>query len=162
MSDVHELADRFFAAIEAGDIATVREVYAPDAEIWHNTDGLVQSPDDNARTLGWIAANLRDVSYTKIKRSATEDGFVQQHVLVATNRAGDAHRGRGVHRHHGPRRPHHAARRVPRLGVRRRDHGPLTGGSATPRTTAAWTACRSPRRASAPRRAPGGWRRHRP
>ena len=88
MSDVHELADRFFAAIEAGDIATVREVYAPDAEIWHNTDGLVQSPDDNARTLGWIAANLRDVSYTKIKRSATEDGFVQQHVLVATNRAG--------------------------------------------------------------------------
>ncbi len=89
MSDVHELADRFFAAIEAGDIATVREVYAPDAEIWHNTDGLVQSPDDNARTLGWIAANLRDVSYTKVKRSATEDGFVQQHVLVATNRAGE-------------------------------------------------------------------------
>jgi ketosteroid isomerase-like protein len=88
MSDVHELADRFFAAIEAGDIAAVRDIYAPDAEIWHNTDGLVQSPDDNARTLGWIAANLRDVSYTKVKRSATDDGFVQQHVLVATNRAG--------------------------------------------------------------------------
>src|SRR5688572_6249739 len=88
MSDVHELADRFFAAIEAGDIAAVRDIYAPDAEIWHNTDGLVQSPDDNARTLGWIAANLRDVSYTKVKRSATDDGFVQQHVLAATNRAG--------------------------------------------------------------------------
>jgi ketosteroid isomerase-like protein len=88
MSDVHELADRFFAAIEAGDIAAVRDIYAPDAEIWHNTDGLVQSPDDNARTLGWIAANLRDVRYTEIKRSATADGFVQQHVLVATNRAG--------------------------------------------------------------------------
>ena len=88
MSDVNELADRFFAALEAGDIAAVREVYAPDAEIWHNTDGLVQSPDDNARTLGWITTNLRDVSYTKVKRSATEDGFVQQHVLVATNRAG--------------------------------------------------------------------------
>ncbi|HEU4841934.1 MAG TPA: nuclear transport factor 2 family protein [Ilumatobacteraceae bacterium] len=88
MSDVHELADRFFAAIEAGDIAAVRDIYAPDAEIWHNTDGLVQSPDDNARTLGWIAANLRDVTYTKVKRSATDDGFVQQHVLVATNRAG--------------------------------------------------------------------------
>jgi ketosteroid isomerase-like protein len=88
MSDIHELADRFFAAIEAGDIAAARDIYAPDAEIWHNTDGLVQSPDDNARTLGWIAANLRDVSYTKVKRSATDDGFVQQHVLVATNRAG--------------------------------------------------------------------------
>jgi ketosteroid isomerase-like protein len=88
MSDALAIADRFFAAIEAGDIAAVRDIYAPDAEIWHNTDGLVQSPDDNARTLGWIAANLRDVSYTKVKRSATDDGFVQQHVLVATNRAG--------------------------------------------------------------------------
>jgi ketosteroid isomerase-like protein len=88
MPDALAIADRFFAAIEAGDLAAVREIYAPDAEIWHNTDGLVQGPDDNARTLGWIAANLRDVSYTKVKRSATDDGFVQQHVLVATNRAG--------------------------------------------------------------------------
>jgi ketosteroid isomerase-like protein len=88
MSDAIALADRFFAAVEAGDLATVREIYAPDAEIWHNTDGLVQGPADNARTLGWIAANLRDVRYTQIRRSATGTGFVQQHVLVATNRAG--------------------------------------------------------------------------
>jgi ketosteroid isomerase-like protein len=88
MSDVLELADRFFAAIEAGDIAAVRELYAPDAEIWHNTDGLVQTPDDNARTLTWITANLGGLSYTNIKRSATDDGFVQQHVTVVTNRAG--------------------------------------------------------------------------
>jgi ketosteroid isomerase-like protein len=89
VSDAPALADRFFAAIEAGDIAAVRDLYAPDAEIWHNTDGVVQGPDDNARTLSWIAANLRDVSYTEVRRSATDDGFVQQHVLVATNRAGD-------------------------------------------------------------------------
>jgi ketosteroid isomerase-like protein len=89
MSDTLALADRFFASIEAGDIAAVRDIYAPDAEIWHNTDGLVQTPDDNARTLGWITTNLRDLSYTKVKRSATDDGFVQQHVLVATNRAGN-------------------------------------------------------------------------
>jgi ketosteroid isomerase-like protein len=87
-TDALELADRFFAAIEAGDIAAVREIYAPDAEIWHNTDLVVQTPDDNARTLGWITTNLRDVQYTQIRRSATDDGFVQQHVLVATNRAG--------------------------------------------------------------------------
>lgn len=88
MSDAIALAERFFAAIEAGDIATVREIYAPDAEIWHNTDGVVQGRSDNVRTLGWIAANLRDVRYTQIRRSRTDDGFVQQHVLVATNRAG--------------------------------------------------------------------------
>ena len=83
------LAEKFFSAIEAGDVDALRQLYAPDAEIWHNTDGLVQTPDDNARTLGWITTNLRDISYTKIKRSVTDDGFVQQHVLVATNRAGD-------------------------------------------------------------------------
>jgi ketosteroid isomerase-like protein len=88
MDDALEVAERFFAAIEAGDIATVVDIYAPDAQIWHNTDGVVQTPQDNARTLTWVTTNLTDMSYTKIKRSATDDGFVQQHVLVATNRAG--------------------------------------------------------------------------
>jgi ketosteroid isomerase-like protein len=32
--------------------------------------------------------NLGELSYTDIRRSAIDDGFVQRHVLVATNRAG--------------------------------------------------------------------------
>jgi ketosteroid isomerase-like protein len=88
MSEHLDLAERFFKAIEAGDIDAVTEIYAPDAEIWHNNDGVVQGPADNARTLTWITQNLKDVAYTEIRRSATDDGFVQQHVLVATNRAG--------------------------------------------------------------------------
>ena len=88
MPDALDLAERLFAAIEAGDIDAVRGLYAPDAEIWHNTDGLAQGPDDNARTLAWVTTNLGDVRYTDVRRSATDTGFVQQHVLVATNRAG--------------------------------------------------------------------------
>jgi uncharacterized protein len=88
MSDHLELAERLFKAIEAGDIDAVEEIYAPDAEIWHNTDGLVQSPADNVRTLTWITTNLAGMAYTQIRRSATDDGFVQQHVLTLTNRAG--------------------------------------------------------------------------
>ena len=88
MSEHLDLAERFFKAIEAGDIEAVKEIYAPDAEIWHNTDGVVQAPVDNARTLTWITQNLEGMAYTDIRRSATDDGFVQQHVLVATNRAG--------------------------------------------------------------------------
>jgi ketosteroid isomerase-like protein len=88
MSDHLDVAQRLFEAIEAGDIDAVEKLYAPDAEIWHNTDGLVQSPADNLRTLTWVTTNLRDIAYTEIRRSATDDGFVQQHVLVATNRAG--------------------------------------------------------------------------
>jgi ketosteroid isomerase-like protein len=88
MSDHLEVAERLFKAIEAGDVDAVKDIYAPDAEIWHNTDGVVQSPADNVRTLTWLTTNLRDIAYTEIRRSATDDGFVQQHVLVLTNRAG--------------------------------------------------------------------------
>ena len=44
MSEHLDVAERLFKAIEAADIDAVREIYAPDAEIWHNTDGLVQGP----------------------------------------------------------------------------------------------------------------------
>jgi uncharacterized protein len=88
MSEHVELAERLFKAIEAGDIDAVRELYAPDAEIWHNTDNLVQTPADNARTLRWITTNLGDMAYTQVRRVVTEEGFVQQHVLTLTNRAG--------------------------------------------------------------------------
>ena len=52
--DTLELADRFFAAIETGDVDVLRELYHPDAEIWHNTDGVAQRRDDNLATLAWM------------------------------------------------------------------------------------------------------------
>jgi uncharacterized protein len=82
------LADRFFTAIGAGDLDAVRDIYADDAEIWHNPDGVVQTRDENLRTLGWVVTNLRDRSYDEVRRSATDDGFVQQHVLRATRADG--------------------------------------------------------------------------
>jgi ketosteroid isomerase-like protein len=88
MSDALAVADRLFTAIEAGDLDTVRALYDPAAEVWHNTDGVVQRRDENLATLAWVVRNLRGLRYTDIRRSATDDGFVQRHVLVATNRAG--------------------------------------------------------------------------
>ena len=87
-TNIAEVAERFFAAIEAGDAEAARDLYAPDAEIWHNTDGITMGPEDNLKTLAWMGRNLPDLQYTQVRRSATADGFVQQHVLVATNRAG--------------------------------------------------------------------------
>ena len=84
-----EIADRLFAAIEAGDADTVRSLYSPDVEIWHNTDDEVQGRDANLATLGWLAANIPGLRYTDVRRSETADGFVQQHVLRATSRAGE-------------------------------------------------------------------------
>jgi len=83
-----DIADRLFTAIEAGRVDLVRELYAADAVIWHNHDGVEQSAEENLRTLSWIVDNLTGVRYTQIRRSVTDTGFVQQHVLHATNRAG--------------------------------------------------------------------------
>jgi ketosteroid isomerase-like protein len=88
MSDALALAQRLFAAIEAGDVEAVRELYDPGVEVWHNTDRAAQGRDENLATLGWVVRNLPGLRYTDVRRSATDDGFVQRHVLVATNRAG--------------------------------------------------------------------------
>lgn len=86
--DAAVVAERLFAAVEVGDIATVRSLYADDIVVWHNHDGLTQSADDNLVVLAWMAEHLPGGRYTQVRRHVTLSGFVQQHVLVATNRAG--------------------------------------------------------------------------
>jgi len=81
MSDAFEIADRLFAAIEAGDVAAVADCYASDTVIWHNYDGYEQPAADNLRVLAWMVQNLVDRRYEIVRRIATDDGFVQQHVL---------------------------------------------------------------------------------
>ena len=49
--DIRAMATRFFDAIEAGDIETMRTTFTPDAEIWHNTDEAVGTRDQTAATL---------------------------------------------------------------------------------------------------------------
>lgn len=81
------LANRFCAAIEAGDVDAVAAIYAADARIWHNTDGVDfpgQTVDENLKVLKWMGTFLTDKRYDIVARSATATGFVQQHVLRAT------------------------------------------------------------------------------
>ncbi|HAJ46832.1 MAG TPA: ketosteroid isomerase [Alphaproteobacteria bacterium] len=82
------LADRFFAAIEAGDIDAIRTLYHPDAVIWHNTDSVEQSPQENLRVLKWLIRNFSARRYDVRKRIVNDDGFVQQHVLHLGNENG--------------------------------------------------------------------------
>jgi ketosteroid isomerase-like protein len=76
-----EVADRLFKAIERGDVAAIREIYAPGVKIWHNNDGATQTADENLAVLGWVVANILEVAYTEVRRQATPTGFVQQHVM---------------------------------------------------------------------------------
>jgi ketosteroid isomerase-like protein len=85
---VREVAEHLFAAIEAGDLEAVRDLYAPDAVIWHNTDGTEQTVEQNLRVLRWVVDHLADRRYEEVRRSATTTGFVQQHVLRCTRADG--------------------------------------------------------------------------
>ena len=59
----------------------IREIYAPSCKIWHNTDGVAQSVDENLAVLRWVIGNISGIKYSDVRRSATDTGFVQQHVL---------------------------------------------------------------------------------
>ncbi len=83
-----EVARRLIAAIEAGDLDTIRNLYSEDVQIWHNTDGAFETRAENLRTLSWVVENLADLRYDDIVCQPTPTGFVQQHVLRATGPKG--------------------------------------------------------------------------
>ena len=76
-----ELVIRFFAALEAGDIGTLREIYAPDAVIWHNDDLIEQPVEENLKVLQGLHRAVAGLRYDIIRRATTADGVLQQHVL---------------------------------------------------------------------------------
>ena len=80
--DIAAMAKRFFDAIEAGDIETMRATFAPDAEIWHNTDEAIVTPDQTAVTLTAMVARIGDRKYADRQLRVFPGGFVQQHVLT--------------------------------------------------------------------------------
>lgn len=82
--DYLALGERFVAAIQSGEADEVRRFYAPDAKLWHNTDGLEQTVEQNLKSLAWFKRNLPDRNYRVLRREALADGFMQQHVLEAT------------------------------------------------------------------------------
>lgn len=88
IEEMNRIGDRLVAAIQAGDTAAVREIYAPDATIWHNFDEREQAPDENLLTLVDMHRRASNIRYTEIQRFASPGGFVQQHVLLADAKFG--------------------------------------------------------------------------
>ncbi len=79
--DHQDLAERFIAALAAGDVEAVRAIYAPDAKLWHNNDEIEQTVDQNLRVLAWLIRALPERQYRIVRREILPDGFFQQHVL---------------------------------------------------------------------------------
>lgn len=81
MSATTQLADRIFAAIKAGDAEAVGGIYADHVVIWHNTDGIEQTKEQNLRVLAWLIRSTTRREYRSIRRFEIDGGFVQQHDL---------------------------------------------------------------------------------
>ena len=79
---IRALASRLFDAIEAGDVEAVAACYAQEIIVWHNTDGVGQSRDDNLKTLAGVVRYLGERRYEQRRLDVFDGGFVQQHVLT--------------------------------------------------------------------------------
>jgi ketosteroid isomerase-like protein len=86
--EILALAKSFFDALELGDVSILRKVYAPNVEIWHNTDGLVQTLEENETTLKSFVSRISDRKYSQRRTEAFDGGFVQQHVLTGVRKDG--------------------------------------------------------------------------
>jgi ketosteroid isomerase-like protein len=76
-----DTVERFFAAIEAGDVEALEGIYSPDARIWHNDDGAEQAVPDNLRVLRGLHRVVSDLHYEIVRRAEVTGGVFQQHVL---------------------------------------------------------------------------------
>ena len=77
-----DLARRYFAAIEAGDIDRIAQCYADGAIVWSNIDRVKQSREESIRTLESFIAQTSHRAYRTPVLLRTQAGFAQKHVLA--------------------------------------------------------------------------------
>jgi ketosteroid isomerase-like protein len=80
-SSTIELARRLVRALNEKDEAAIRQIYSPDARIWHNFDGKYQSVEENLRGMYWIHKRLGGIDYDVVRLVELPDGYLQEHVL---------------------------------------------------------------------------------
>ena len=81
MEHIDVIANRLIAAIKAGDRDALGAVYADDVVVWHNTDQVEMTKEQNLASLDALAAMTTTRRFTDVRRHAVDGGFVQQHVL---------------------------------------------------------------------------------
>lgn len=85
---VTDVADRLFDAIENSDIAVVERLFSPEVAVWKSGDVRDNDHARSVRIIAWFVDATVDRRYEILDRQVFDGGFVQQHVLHATGRAG--------------------------------------------------------------------------
>lgn len=87
--DADSIASQFFAALERGNLNAVRELYSPQAEIWHNVTGRSQTRDENLSLLRYFTGRVAELRYEVLAREFFPGGFVQRHILHGKLESGE-------------------------------------------------------------------------
>ena len=83
-----DVAQRFLDALNAGDVAGARACYHPDAEIWHDFDGVTQTVEQNLHLMAAMGKRASRREYVVRRLEAIDGGYLQQHTLEITTRSG--------------------------------------------------------------------------
>lgn len=78
------IAEAITAAFAKRDIDGFLKVYAPDIAIWHNNDRKTQTYEENRALLAGFMGMFASLEYTDVRRTHTDDGIIQQHVVIGT------------------------------------------------------------------------------
>lgn len=83
-----DVAHRFLDALNAGDVEAARACYHPDAEVWHDFDGVTQTVDENMHLMAVMGNRASRREYVIRRLEPIEGGYLQQHTLDITTLAG--------------------------------------------------------------------------
>lgn len=85
---IEALANRFFAAVEAGDLETLTALYHPDVRIWHSRDEADTDLKQSQELLSLFFERVSDRRYEIVRRHTFDGGFVQEHITHGTMKDG--------------------------------------------------------------------------
>lgn len=79
-----KIANRMSLAVQERDVPAARALFAPDATIWHNTDGQDQTVDECLAMYPLLKAAMPRHDMRLVSRRIFPDGYIQQEVMEAT------------------------------------------------------------------------------
>lgn len=85
---MNEIADRLFAAIERGDGPGLAALWSDDIVVWRQGGGRERDKARGLKVIEWFIAGTEDRRYEVLDRQLFDGGFLQQHTVHATTRAG--------------------------------------------------------------------------
>jgi len=84
-----DVAERLFAAIERGDLAALTALWSDDVVVWRQGGGRERDKPRALSVIEWFVDATAERRYEVLDREVFDTGFVQQHILHATTRAGE-------------------------------------------------------------------------